>query len=155
MRFVLAAAAVVAALTAAVIPAKAHVAAPGPQCGGTLWKLMTLSDTGNKSVAWAPALTTLGDVAKLAAPAKVPATRSTIFTKKTWQISNVILVQYRMASNGEIVFQLFDGGSSTYMNAYMPSAQCLPAKARGRAQVLAARNGFLKDCPAPSAQWQN
>jgi hypothetical protein len=47
MRFVLAAVAALAALTAAsALPAGAHVtqvATPGPQCGGTLWKLMTLS----------------------------------------------------------------------------------------------------------------
>jgi hypothetical protein len=50
MRFVLAAAAAFAALTAAfAFPAGAHVATPGPQCGGTLWKLMTLSDTGKRN----------------------------------------------------------------------------------------------------------
>jgi len=49
-----------------------------------------------------------------------------------------------MASNGEIVFQLFDIPSSTYMNAYMPAPQCLPTAARGRAQLLATRNAFMK-----------
>ena len=45
MRFVLAAAAALAALTTAfAVPAGAHVSAPGPQCGGTLWKLMTLNN---------------------------------------------------------------------------------------------------------------
>jgi len=59
----------------------------------------------------------------------------------------------RQASNGEIVFQLFDINSSLYMNAYMPSASCLPTKARGRAQMLATRNAFLKQCPAPTGNW--
>ena len=59
-----------------------------------------------------------------------------------------------MASNGEIVLVLFDIPSSTYMNAYIPSPQCLPTTARGRAQILSARNTFMKDCPAVTNQWQ-
>lgn len=156
MRFVLVAAAALAALTAAfALPAGAHVtrvAAPGPQCGGTLWKLMTLSDTGKSAVKWAPTPTTIPDIAKLTAPAKVTTTRGT-FEKQVWKVTAVI-ERYRMASNGEIVLELFDIPTSTYMDAYMPSPQCLPTKARGRAQMLAARNGFLKDCPAVTADWQ-
>jgi hypothetical protein len=154
MRFVLVAAAALAALTAAfALPAGAHVAAPGPQCGGTLWKLMTLSDTGKTAVHWAPTATTIPDIAKLSAPAKITTARGSAFQKQAWKLTAVI-ERYRMASNGEIVFQLFDVPTSTYMNAYMPSSQCLPSKARGRAQMLAARNGFLKDCPAVTSDWQ-
>lgn len=154
MRFVLAAAAALAALTAAfAVPAGAHVAVPGPQCGGTLWKLMTLSDTAKTAVHWTPAATSIADMAKLTAPAKITTARSSAFQKQVWTFTTVIQ-SYRMASNGEIVLQLFDVPSSTYMNAYLPSAQCLPAKARGRAQMLAARNGFLKQCPAPTVNWQ-
>jgi hypothetical protein len=154
MRFVLAAAAALAALTAAfAVPAGAHVAAPGPQCGGTLWKLMTLSDTGKGAVNWAPSTTTIPDIAKLSAPAKITTSRGSAFQKQVWKLTAVI-ERYRQASNGEIVFQLFDVPTSTYMNAYMPSSQCLPSAARGRAQMLAARNGFLKECPAVTANWQ-
>ena len=77
MRFVLAAAALVAVFTAVAVPAGAHTAAPGPQCGGTLWKLMTLSDTGKTGVSWAGAPTTIADIAKLATPVRVPSARST------------------------------------------------------------------------------
>jgi hypothetical protein len=153
MRSVLAAAAAVAALTAAfALPAGARVAAAGPQCGGTLWKLMTLSDTGNKSVQWSPTSTTIPGIANLAAPAKITTAR-TSFEKHMWKV-HAVIERYRMASNGEIVLQLFDVPSSTYMNAYMPSPQCLPAKARGRAQMLAARNSFMSQCPAVTADWQ-
>jgi hypothetical protein len=153
MRFVLAAAAVLAALVAVSGPARAHTAVPGPQCGGTLWKLMTLSDTGKTGVSWAPAATTIGDIAKLTAPARVPSARTTTFQKNNWKLTAVI-ERYRMASNGEIVLQLFDVPTSTYMNAYMPGPQCLPTTARGRAQMLAARNGFMSACPAVTTQWQ-
>ena len=154
MRFVLAAAAALAALTAAfAVPAGAHVSAPGPQCGGTLWKLMTLSDTGKSAVHWTPSVTTIPDIAKLSAPAKITTARSSAFQKQVWKLTAVIQ-SYRQASNGELVLQLFDISSSTYMNAYLPSASCLPSKARGRSEMLAARNGFLKQCPAPTAKWQ-
>src|SRR5712671_5706127 len=154
MRFVLVAAAALAALTAAfALPAGAHVSTPGPQCGGTLWKMMTLSDTGKTAVHWAPTATTISDIAKLSAPAKITTARSSAFQKQVWQLTAVIQ-SYRQASNGEIVFQLFDINSSLYMNAYMPSSSCLPTKARGRAQMLGARNAFLKQCPAPTANWQ-
>jgi hypothetical protein len=154
MRFVLVAAAALAALAAAfALPAGAHVAAPGPQCGGTLWKLMTLSDTGKTAVHWTPTATTIADISKLSAPAKITTARSSAFKKQVWSLTAVIQ-SYRQASNGELVFQLFDISSSLYMNAYMPSASCLPSNARGRAQMVATRNAFLKQCPAPTVNWQ-
>ena len=154
MRFVLAAAAALAALTAAfALPAGAHVSAPGPQCGGTLWKLMTLSDTGKSAVHWTPAATSISDIAKLTAPKKITTARSTAFQKQVWKFT-AVLQSYRVASNGEIVFQLFDTSTSTYMNAYLPSSACLPTTARGRAQVLATRNSFLSQCPAATGDWQ-
>jgi hypothetical protein len=154
MRIVLTAAAALAAVTAAfALPAGARVAAPGPQCGGTLWKLMTLSDTGNKSVTWAPTETSIPDVAKLTAPARITTARSTSFQKHQWKV-HAIIERYRMASNGELVLELFDVPSSTYMNAYMPSPSCLPTKARGRAQMVAARNAFMSHCPAATNDWQ-
>src|SRR5581483_6825154 len=147
--------AVLAAFTAAVfaMPAGAHVATPGPQCGGTLWKEMTLSDTTNKTVVWSPTATTIPDIAKLSAPAKIAATRTTSFQKHVWKVHSVI-ERYRQASNGELVLELFDVPSSTYMNAYLPASQCLPTKARGRSQMLGARNAFVSGCPAPTNDWQ-
>jgi hypothetical protein len=154
MRFVLAAAAALAALTAAfAVPAGAHVSAPGPQCGGTLWKQMTLSDTGKSAVHWTPSATSIPDIAKLSAPKKITTARSSAFQKQVWQLTAVIQ-SYRQASNGELVLQLFDINSSMYMNAYLPSASCLPSAARGRAQMLATRDAFLKQCPAPTGNWQ-
>jgi hypothetical protein len=155
MRFVLAAAAVAATVTAATaLPAGARVAAPGPQCGGTLWKVMTLSDLGKKSVTWAPTATTIPDVAKLTAPAKITTARSTAYTKHVWSLTKTIIERYRMASNGEIVLELFDVPTQTYMNAYLESPSCLLTTARGRGSMIAARNAFLSGCPAPTNDWQ-
>jgi hypothetical protein len=155
MRFVLAAAAVAATVTAATaLPAGARVAAPGPQCGGTLWKVMTLSDLGKKSVTWAPSATTIPDVAKLTAPAKITTARSTVFQKHVWSLTKTVIERYRMASNGEIVLELFDIPTQTYMNAYLESPSCLLTTARGRGQMISARNSFLSGCPAPTNDWQ-
>jgi hypothetical protein len=155
MRFVLAAAAAGAALTAAfAVPAGAHVsAAPGPQCGGTLWKLMTLNDAAKKAVHWTPAATSIADIAKLTAPKKVTTARSSAFQKQVWNFTAVVQ-SWRVASNGEVVLQLFDVPTSTYMNAYLPSAACLSSTARGRTQMLATRNAFLKQCGAASPTWK-
>ena len=120
MRFVLAAAAIAATITAATaLPAGARVATPGPQCGGTLWKMMTLSDTAKKSVTWLATPTTIPDVSKLTAPAKITTARSSSFQKHVWSLSKTVIERYRMASNGEIVLELFDVNTQTYMNAYL------------------------------------
>jgi hypothetical protein len=138
---------------AAVAPAQARVVVtPGPWCGGTLWKLMTLSDKGRATVKWTPAATSVSDIAKLATPAIAPSTRSTPFEKQVWQLS-VVVDRYRVASNGEIVLVLYDIPSSTYMDAYLPNPRCLSSTSRGRADMIAARTAFLK-CPAPTVGWQ-
>jgi hypothetical protein len=154
MRVVVTATAAAALLAVLAAPAGARVGAqaPGTWCGGTLWRLMTLSDTGRKSVNWTPATTSIPDVGKLAAPARVTATRSTTFQKQRWQVTAVI-ERYRIASNGEVVFELFDIASGMYMNAYMPNPSCLSSSTRGRSSMLAARSAFLEACPAPQKTW--
>lgn len=136
-------------------PGRAHAApavAPGPWCGGTLWKLMTLSDTARASVKWAPSAASVADIANVAAPGKTPSARSTPFQKQVWQVSAVV-DQYRVASNGEIVLVLFDIANSKYMNAYLPNPKCLSKTSRGRGEMIAARNA-LSRCPAPTIGWQ-
>jgi hypothetical protein len=145
--------AVVAATLAAAVWAQAGAAAPGPACGGTLWKQMTLADNG-KSVNWAPVVTTIPDIAKLAAPAKVTAARSTSFQKHVWKMDDVVIERYRVASSGELVFELFDVPSSMYMNAYIPSTSCMTANKTLRKALVGARNGFMKFCPAATGDWQ-
>lgn len=147
-----------AALAAAVVaaaPAGARQAttAPGTWCGGTLWKLMTLSDSSKGAVSWTPIPTGIGDIAKLTAPPRILASRNDPFEKKTWQVTAVI-ERYRVQSNGEIVMEMNDVHTSTYMNAYMPNPRCLSKKTRGRADILAARTAFTTACPAPTAAWQ-
>jgi hypothetical protein len=131
-------AAMLAALAAAMV---AHVAAaaPGPQCGGTVWKQMTLADNG-AGVNWNPAGTSIPAIAK--------------FQKHVWKLNDVVIERFRQASNGELVFELYDIPSSTYMNAYVPSTSCMTAKASLRKAMVGARNAFVKNCPAPTGDWQ-
>ena len=150
MRVVLAVA--VAALAASIV-AQAGAAKPGPQCGGTLWKEMTLADNG-KGVNWNPQVTTLADIAKLVAPSRVTAARTTAFQRRVWKLDDVVVERYRVASNGEIVLELFDVPTSTYMNAYIPSTSCMTSNATLRKAMVGARNGLLKPCPAPTTAWQ-
>ncbi len=149
--------AVVACAAAFTAPAQAAQAAPaakpGPWCGGTLWKLMNLSDAGSKSVKWSPAMASIADIAKMTAPAKAPASRTTPFQKQRWQVTAVV-DQYRAASNGEIVLVLFDTGTSTYMDAYLSNPKCLSPTARGRGEIVAARDAFTSKCPAPQGTFQ-
>jgi hypothetical protein len=147
-----------AAATAFAVPAKAHVQAagvikPGAWCGGSLWKLMTLSDTGNKTVNWNAAPTNIPTLASIVAPKKAPTTRSTSFEKQLWQMT-LVIERYRLQSNGEIALELFDIPSATYMDAYMPNPQCLSSSTRARGQIVAARTAFTSTCPAPTSDWQ-
>lgn len=145
----------IACLVGLSAPGRAHAApaqAPGPWCGGALWKLMTLGDSARSAVKWAPSAATVNDIANMPAPAKAPSTRSTAFQKQVWQVSAVV-DQYRVASNGEIVLVLFDIASSKYMDAYLPNPKCLTKTARGRSQMIAARSAFGR-CPAPTIGWQ-
>lgn len=150
MRIVLAAA---LAVLAAGIAAHAGGAAPGPQCGGTLWKQLTLADNG-KGVNWNPQSTTMTAIAKLAAPARVTASRATSFQKHVWKLSDIVIERYRVASNGELVLELYDVPTSTYMNAYLPSTSCMTSSKTLRTAMVKARNAFLAGCPKPTPEWQ-
>jgi hypothetical protein len=150
MRFALVAG--IAAFAAAVA-VQSGVAAPGPQCGGTLWKQMTLADNGT-TVNWNPKVTTVGEIAKLTAPARVTAARTTSFQRQVWKMDNVVVERYRTASNGELVLQLYDVENNAYMNAYMPSTACMTANPKLHKALVGARTGFTKGCPAATNDWQ-
>ena len=145
--------AVAVAMVVASLAAHAASAAPGPQCGGTLWKEITLADNG-KGVNWNPLTTTVGDIAKLTAPARITASRTTSFQKRVWKMDDVVIDRYRIASNGEIALRLYDIASATYMNAYLPSAACTTTNKTLRTAMTKARNGFVKTCPAATGDWQ-
>jgi hypothetical protein len=127
--------------------------APGTWCGGTEWRLMTLSDSQRSKVAWTPTATTIADIARLKSPARNPTTRSTSFQRHVWQLTAVVS-RFRVASNGEIVLVLYDIHTSTYMNAYLPNPDCLGGQTRERAAILAARKTITSECQKVTPTWQ-
>jgi hypothetical protein len=126
---------------------------PGPWCGGTLWRLMTISDLDRGRVRFDRLPTTLSDIAALASPQEITIRRNTRFQLNTWRL-RVVVDRYRIASNGEIVLILYDIPSAKYMDAYLPNPNCLGPKARDRTGMIAAREEFTKHCPAATASWQ-
>ena len=145
-----AAAACVLAATAASRPR--HLA-PGSWCGGTLWRLMTLSDPMRGTVDLHGTPTSIADIAKLDEPARAPQTRATPFQRHVWRMRTIV-DRYRVASNGEIVLILFNIDSAQYMNAYLPNPHCLARNARDRTGMISARKQLTDHCPAPTPQWQ-
>jgi hypothetical protein len=126
---------------------------PGPRCGGTLWRLMTLSDADRNQVDLQGIPTTIPQIAMRHTPSAITAHRTTQFQKHVWRLRAVI-DRYRIASNGEIVLILFDIDSGMFMDAYLPARACLGTNARDRTGMLAARNELTSRCPPVMWQWQ-
>lgn len=148
-----------AAALAAVLAAGAGAAergggtAPGPWCGGSLWRLMTFSDADRGRVELDPLAADLDALAALRPPAKIGTSRTTKFQLHTWRLS-VVVDRYRIASNGEIILVLFSIPDARYMDAYLPNPHCLSASTRDRAGILAARRAFTEHCPHATADWR-
>ena len=126
---------------------------PGTGCGGTLWRLMTLSDPDRYKVALARRPTTIADIAELARPRVIGTRRTTAFQRQVWGLRAVV-DRYRIATNGEIVLILYSIDTGQFMNAYLPAAQCLGPRSRNRTGMLAARKSLTSKCPRVTAPWQ-
>jgi hypothetical protein len=153
-RLVLIAVLIVGLTTAAATAAKSRVGESpnAAHCGGSLWRMKTLSDRQRKLVHLTPATTTIGGIAKRPPPRLVPSTRRTHFQKQVWNVVSQI-TQYRLESGG-VRLVLFDGGS--YVNAVIPVPNCLSAVTRARGQISAAWKKFASECAArPTGEWQS
>jgi hypothetical protein len=141
------------ALAAGVAATPERPSAPGPACGGTLWRLLTMSDTSATRVQLPRTQTTIAEIAKLTPPARIGLTRSTAFQQHVWRLE-VVVDRYRMASNGEIALVLYSVETSQYMNAYLANPHCLSSKTRDRTGIIAARRSFTSHCPRATPTWQ-
>ena len=126
---------------------------PGTWCGGTLWRLMTLSDRSRQSVSLQGAPTTIAEIAKLVAPKRITSERATAFQRQAWSMRAVV-DRYRIASNGEIVLILYSIETAQYMNVYLPNPDCLGTRARDRTGMIAARKEFTSHCPPVKPAWE-
>jgi len=125
----------------------------GPACGGTLWRLLTMSDADVASVQLPSVSTTIAEIAKLKRPARIGLSRATAFQKHVWRLQ-VVVDRYRIASNGEIAFVLYSIETGQYMNAYLANPHCLTKRTRDRTGLIAARRSFTTHCPPATASWQ-
>lgn len=126
---------------------------PGTWCGGTRWRMMTLSDPQRRLVDLHRQPTTIGSIASLQPPRRALSARSTTFQRRVWQLRTVV-DRYRIASNGEIVLILYSIDTAQYMNAYLPNPRCLGPRARDRTGMLSARKQFTSHCPQVTPAWQ-
>ena len=154
--FALALLAAAAGLVAAGAGRAEHVTrakeSPGTWCGGTRWRLMTLSDPQRKLVDLHREATSIAAIAARTGPRRAPASRATPFQRGVWRLRTVV-DRYRIASNGEIVLVLYSIDSAQYMNAYLPNPRCLGPRARNRTGMIAARKQFTSHCPQVSPAW--
>lgn len=142
------------ACSAALASGPVHAgSSPGRWCGGTQWRLMTLSDPDRARVHLDRIPTSIANLDQLKPPAAIGTRRTTGFQLVSWRMQ-VVIDRYRIASNGEIVLVLYDIPSGKYMDAYLPNPHCLGKRARDRTGMIAAREAFTDHCPRPTTQWQ-
>jgi hypothetical protein len=119
-------------------------------CGGLLWRMKTFSDRQKNLVRLNPLQTTIEEISERPFPVPLPRTRSTKFQRQVYTVVAQV-TEYRMDGN-ELRLVLFDHGA--YMNAVIPSPQCLPRTTRARDQLVDAWNTFVSTCGRPMASWQ-
>ena len=150
---VLALAVLGACLTATAAGSATRAPAPGPWCGGALWRLMTLSDPQRHTVDLRGHSATIRQIANIRPPAATPRTRATWFQRRVFRMRTVV-DRYRVASNGEIILILYSIDSAQYMNAYLPNPGCLGPLARDRTGMIAARRELTSHCPQVKPSWE-
>jgi hypothetical protein len=144
---------VIGTATVAATAAGRDAATPSAsRCGGTLWRLKTLSDIERRSVHLAPEPTTIAQIGKRPFPRPIPRRRRTPFQRQTWEVVAQI-TNYRVETAG-VRLVLFDANS--YMNAVIPVPDCLSSRTRARGEIRTAWKKFSSLCaPQPSPGWQS
>jgi hypothetical protein len=126
---------------------------PGTVCGGTLWRLMNMSDADRMKVNLHPEQTTIATIAALHDPRNIVPRRTTPFQRQVWRMRAVV-DRYRIASNGEIILILYSIDTGQFMDAYLPSLPCLVQRVRDRTGLLSARKEWTSRCPRATAAWR-
>lgn len=127
--------------------------AAGPtaaRCGGELWRLKTLSDPGRKTVQLEPTDTTIAAIGKRPFPRPLPKLRRTPFQRHVWRVVAQI-TKYRVETDG-IRLELFDDES--YLNAVIPTPDCLSNVTRARKDIAGTFNLFAAEC-GTARDWQS
>ena len=121
------------------------------RCGGELWRLKTLSDPGRKGVQLEPTSTTIAAIGKRPFPRPIPKMRRTAFQRHTWEVVAQI-TKYRVDTDG-IRLELYDHES--YLNAVIPTPDCLSNATRARKDIASTFNLFTAECRPTTRDWQS
>jgi hypothetical protein len=144
---------VLAAGAATAAAAGNHSSAPSAaQCGGLTWRLKTFSDLRRGRVNATPQQTTIAWIHQRSGPGRPPRNRSTPFQLQTWEVPAQI-TSFRLDATGSVRLVLYDHGA--YINAVIPSPNCLSAKSRDRAAITAAWHMFVDNCGKATDTWQS
>jgi hypothetical protein len=142
-----------AAGAAAAAAAGTHLSAPNAaRCGGSTWRLKTFSDPQRRQVDVAPALTKLHDILARRGPGRELVRRATPFQRQVWGVYAQI-TKYKLDSTGSVRLVLYD--DNYYMNAVIPSPDCLSSQTRNRAEIAATWHLFTTKCGNPGPTWQS
>jgi hypothetical protein len=126
------------------------VGTPAIRCGGQLWRLKTLSDAERKMVRLTPKTTTIASIRERPHPRPVPRRRRTRFQRQTWEI--VAQVTAFRLDDGGLRLILYD--RNAYVQAVIPTPDCLVRSTRARAEIAAAWKRFVRECGQPTREWQ-
>jgi hypothetical protein len=122
------------------------------RCGGQLWRLKTLSDPGRRSVELDPTSTTIAAIGERPFPRPLPRLRRTAFQRHVWQVVAQI-TKYRVETDG-IRLELYD--NEAYLNAVIPTPECLSSATRVRKDLASAFKLFTGECGHPTTRdWQS
>jgi hypothetical protein len=120
------------------------------RCGGLLWRLKTLSDAERKAVHLTPRTTTIGAIRGRPYPRPVPRRRRTQFQRQTWEV--VAQVTAFRRDDGGLRLVLYD--ANAYVQAVIPTPECLVRSTRAREEIAAAWKRFITECGQPTDDWQ-
>jgi len=122
------------------------------RCGGQLWRLKTLSDPGRNAVELAPRSTTIAAIGERPFPRPLPRLRGTPFQRQAWEVVAQI-TKYRTETGG-VRLELYDHGA--YLNAVIPTPDCLSRTTRARNDIASTFKLFTADCGHPATtDWQS
>ena len=129
-----------------------HSSAPSAAtCGGLTWRLKTFSDLGRKRVNDTPKVTTIAWIHQRRGPGRPPQKRSTPFQLQSWEVPAEV-TKYRLDATGSVRLELYDNGA--YINAVIPSPNCLSARSRDRAAIATTWHMFMDKCGKATENWQ-
>jgi hypothetical protein len=119
------------------------------QCGGILWRLKTLSDPARMAVQLDPKPTTIEAIRARPYPRPIPRKRRTPFQKQTWKVIGQVTA---FKLDGGLRLILYD--ANAYVQAVIPTPNCLGKSTRARKEIAAAWKSFVSDCGEPTRDWQ-